>query len=1028
MNEIIPLKEIELQKVGIQILSEEGLRNIFPNYQDLLKNIEHCRDRICQVNRKGHYQYNLMYDNVFSIIGKRGTGKTSAIFTLKKIIEESNSAEHTQDLLLPIIMPELFTSKDGILDWILAGLEEEIEKIQTTFQNDYTETFSQACRYNRDKESNHLRKQYEQLLEQKFSGKYRADYADSYYEAIGNSAKQVRNSYRLMEDIYKFWDILVESIKKASDSHGLTCKEPLIYFFFDDVDLSPDKVEELLTAIRVYLAHPNLIVIITADEDVFLEVIENKMDEKMGRLQKDQRNYLHKRLNETLYDNGEFLYYAQASKENEEDELSDMARMYLGKILPPSTRYYLRIFQHPEEKKNFICTVGEDTVTLFRLLNMQMNRLAEQKYGSLDNFLHYKKEQIVFYLEFMGDTARQISNEIWIINSLVNNLILLRKHKDSEERKVNQIFNYMHSFLHATFVNNHRILGIISNVDVFLREIIKKEYNDWNVYINYNFINYYFEKYRGEHDGKDDILNEIGIKIYAILYFAENILLILEKQKYYTGNRRKIHGLHHFINFLSQGRLDKDLLRSSMELNEFLYHYGNLLINIEDFKEEDSRDVRFIRRYLYKFANVKNMDISLKSIFGWYINDQKWMKKICQLLFLYFEHIHRFDKESVEMSFYKNDDLRFGIEEKITKEAREIFEQFISVIGISEKAQEQYEMVCKAFNQVSDWNGIAFWEFFKGNEPEVKKWLAEKKYYTATEAMAKVEELSAYPENVSNDWKKTLPFFKYDVIKNLVDKKMSPSECQEWLLQNQIVLSAYCDTMKVIIITNVSELLKLVNALQEYREGEYIYELQNFKNAIKLYREGIENGVKIVWIDENTLVLERTNPVINSFLLLIREINSDAQTGRRLVKKSYSDNYTMYSNICKRIFRIIDLGIATERFNEFKNFVDLVWNIDNTKVIQQFLYIGMVINNTHEIDYNRKNIYYELYQFIKNKILTGIPLENQEQNQKKKDKRNEEEKKQIILKMQMEKWIANSRKSYLDKIFPNESFVEQDDE
>ena len=83
---------LELQKVGIQILSDEGLANIFPNYEDLLDNIEKCRKRICQANRKGHYQYNLMYDNVFSIIGKRGTGKTSAIFTLKKLIEEDRKS------------------------------------------------------------------------------------------------------------------------------------------------------------------------------------------------------------------------------------------------------------------------------------------------------------------------------------------------------------------------------------------------------------------------------------------------------------------------------------------------------------------------------------------------------------------------------------------------------------------------------------------------------------------------------------------------------------------------------------------------------------------------------------------------------------------------------------------------------------------------------------------------------------------------------------------------------------------------
>lgn len=1013
MKDHIPLNEIELQKVGIQILSNEGLANIFPDYQDLIDNIEKCRHRICRVNRKGHYQYNLMYDNVFSIIGKRGTGKTSAIFTLKKMIEDSSDAEHLQDLLLPIIMPELFASKDGILDWILAGLEEEIHKLEETFSENDAGQFSQACKYNRDKESNQLRKQYERLLEQNFSGKYRADYTDSYYEAIGNSAKQVRNSYRLMEDIYKFWDLLIESIKKTADCKEQEGKEPLIYFFFDDVDLSPDKVEELLTAIRVYLAHPNLIVIITADEDVFLEVIENKMDEKMGRLQKDQRNYLRKKMNETLYDNGEFLYYvANNAKENAEDELSDMARMYLGKILPPSTRYYLRIFQHPEEKRNFICSVGKDMVTLFSLINMQMNRLLGHRYDSIDNFLHYKKEEIIFYLEFVGDTARQIGNEIWIINSLVNNMLMLRDSRYSEDQKINLIFNYIHSFLHATFVNNHRILGIISNIDVFLREIIKKEYNDWNVYINYNFINHYFEKYRGEHDGKDDILNEIGIKIYAILYFAENILLILERKKYYKGNRRKIHGLPHFIEFLSAGRLDKDLLRSSMKLDEFLYHYGNLLMNMEDFKEEDIMDVKFIRRYLYKFANVKNIEISLKKIFSWYINDQEWLKKICQLLFLYFEHIHRFDKETVEKSFFvKKEGLQYAFEEMIARETREVFARFIAMIGVSEEARKQYELIQTAFNGMNKYDGIELWDLFVVSREEVMNWLHQEEYYTISELMTKIYDISVIAKNPFEDWQKSLLYIRYEVLKNLLDKRMSVNDCQEWLLENRVDMDALSERMKYIIITDADEVLHLIHVLQEYREGEYSYELQNFINVIKKFRKD----------KKNVLVLEKTNSAVVTFLRLIQDINRDALTGRRVVKKPYGDNFNVYSDICRKIFRHIDIGIASSNFDEFRDFLELFLIVRNTKMIQQFLYIGMIMNHTDEISYNRENIYYDLYRFIKNKILRGPLLEHEESE-------SEEENEHIILKTQMKKWIAEARGDYLNKILSDGPLLEQDDE
>ena len=76
-------------KVGIRLLSLVQLENIFPNYQDLLDRIESYRE-MADYGLKGtadHYQYNLMYDNVFSIFGKRSTGKTSVAFTLQNILE-----------------------------------------------------------------------------------------------------------------------------------------------------------------------------------------------------------------------------------------------------------------------------------------------------------------------------------------------------------------------------------------------------------------------------------------------------------------------------------------------------------------------------------------------------------------------------------------------------------------------------------------------------------------------------------------------------------------------------------------------------------------------------------------------------------------------------------------------------------------------------------------------------------------------------------------------------------------------------
>ncbi|MGE9883906.1 hypothetical protein, partial [Blautia obeum] len=76
-------------KTGFKILKDEQLSNIFPTYQMLFDKIRYHREKLNEHERiKGlDSQYNLMYDNIYSIMGKRGSGKTSVIFTLKKKIE-----------------------------------------------------------------------------------------------------------------------------------------------------------------------------------------------------------------------------------------------------------------------------------------------------------------------------------------------------------------------------------------------------------------------------------------------------------------------------------------------------------------------------------------------------------------------------------------------------------------------------------------------------------------------------------------------------------------------------------------------------------------------------------------------------------------------------------------------------------------------------------------------------------------------------------------------------------------------------
>ena len=91
-------------KMGIKILNDLQLKNIFPTYKMLLDRIETHRRALKNINRehlKRDNQYNLMFDNVYSIMGGRGAGKTSVVFTLKEKLKDD---EMDRDIVLPIVI------------------------------------------------------------------------------------------------------------------------------------------------------------------------------------------------------------------------------------------------------------------------------------------------------------------------------------------------------------------------------------------------------------------------------------------------------------------------------------------------------------------------------------------------------------------------------------------------------------------------------------------------------------------------------------------------------------------------------------------------------------------------------------------------------------------------------------------------------------------------------------------------------------------------------------------------------------
>ena len=336
------LAAVPHHKMGIKILDIQQLENLFPDYKSLLRRIEEHRDQIKLLNKsdkKIDSQYNLMYDNIFSIMGKRGSGKTSVALTLKQLFQEEEN-----NIVLPIVMPEIIPSECSMIGWILSLLEEIVKQLDSKINanNSQKKGFFEDCfSYS----GITLYREYNKVKELCFSQDYRVK-GESFTTAVIDKEQQAQNSFNFSKELVKFWDIFVESVRETCESPK--ANEPLIFIIFDDVDLMPDEVINLLSTIIKYLSHPNIIVLVTADEALLYDVIENSMNNKLGKYSEVSK-LPEKRL--LSVENAEKMAMQLNQKLS---IIREIPKLYGDKILPPSCRYYLRSFTHCREKGRFI--------------------------------------------------------------------------------------------------------------------------------------------------------------------------------------------------------------------------------------------------------------------------------------------------------------------------------------------------------------------------------------------------------------------------------------------------------------------------------------------------------------------------------------------------------------------------------------------------------------------------------------------------------------------------------------------------
>lgn len=690
------LKYVPHHKMGFKILDKLQLENLFPHYESLKRRIKLHREKLIEMDgRSGNLdsQYNLMYDNIFSIMGKRGSGKTSAVFTLKCMLQEEG--EEHKDIALPIIMPEIIPHGCSMIGWVLSLLEETVNDLEKQAQKKGKGVFT-SCMYQPEKS---LKREYDEVKELCYSQFYSGDHVESLATSVSNIERKTQNSFDFSRRLSDFWNLLIDTVRMV---YGLTEKqEPLIYLFFDDVDLLPERVMDLFFTIIKYLSHPNLIVFVTADEGLIYDVIEYDLNNRLG-FYKDLESYGNVRRVTSYYDDEMDQVNAELNRRLMQKMKSarEMPKLYGDKILPPSCRYYLETFDTCEKKALFVERVEQGEadshkITLKEFMTEKVrDYLLSVGKTEYDNFLLYNGKFICAYLLFFGRTSRQLANECLILEEYICKLKRIHgSYKNAGEEKrelyLNDLFYASYYFICDTLNAYGNLRMSNTEIKEMVKTLLVKQSAEWGIYINYSVLKTWIGARLGpEKDAADELQQVMQecIVLFLLLFFVENILTIEAsvKEQLYKRPRKKIHGQGVLVELLDEITTGMNSLvcRNISDTNSFLYFYSKLLENTDILNSFDVMDYYKVRNYFG--ALDKEADVMDRTLAEYSRENPKWFKTISLLLYFSNNGIYKINRRNLPSAqLYNAIDSYDSFVQLAWEQGREQFIRLLCEGGIS---------------------------------------------------------------------------------------------------------------------------------------------------------------------------------------------------------------------------------------------------------------------------------------------------------------------------------------------------------
>lgn len=594
--------EKQKTKLGARVLSKEELNAILPNAESVFAQIEVFRNNIPSGNSTYYAEQHEIEQktNNIGIMGCRGAGKTSILKTFyHKLKNESGNDKETGeskrncDIILPIMIPENMSAGTTLMDAVLGRMKSIVEERERENEKD---KYQGDCIYfGRDS----LEKQYNELVKQYCYIK--KDYRDILIQEFTTEQNYVDKTKKVFssdsEFIKLFHQFVNNLLQREEESEGKkTEKNPMLFLFIDDIDLSANRCMDIVRTLLVYLSHPRIVTFISGDMETFEEELTLEFLRQEGALRRD------------VFEETYYAVNGDSAKSSLLERKKTLAYEYLKKIIPPAYRRTIRYWAL-EERGNYRI-VGDKESESQSLAELLMEVTKDQ----LDNlYFVYREdgEQKCMRLAFhmFDDTARGLNNVYNVLQEIYD---IHTKEKDmTDEEKTLLFWRLIEAMVDSKPLYASHKSELLTKIIVLGQKQVKID-----------FTNAYRLLYK-ETEEKEAVMRFPAEECFAIFYLIDFAAGLFYQEQYDEEDISKYHDLKRKIlqEYINDEEID-GMIASKKEQHVYIV---NKQVNTPLY----NRSVRgilidFLRKCGFVFTLHFIRYFGRTEIYDILENDQKW--------------------------------------------------------------------------------------------------------------------------------------------------------------------------------------------------------------------------------------------------------------------------------------------------------------------------------------------------------------------------------------------------------------------